>query len=94
MLDKIERIARIKRVENDVTNRFDRKRGFKEDRQNSKKKFSTTLQRAIDNDAEVASAATVQISDSAVYLQLTSTPSHSLFYRSGLTLHQLIGAAE
>ena len=30
MLDKIERIARIKRVENDVTNRFDRKSGFKE----------------------------------------------------------------
>ena len=91
MLDKIERIARIKRVENDVTNRFDRKRGFKDDT-NSKKKFSSALQKAVDESNE---AATVQISDSAAaYLQLTSTPSHSLFYMSGLSLNQLIDAVD
>ena len=92
MLEKIERIARIKRVENDVAKRFDRKSGYK-DEQNSKKKFSKTLQNAVDKSNEVA--ATVQLSDSvnmssAVSVHLTATPSHSLFYMSGLSLNQLI----
>ena len=91
MLDKIERIARIKRVENDVTNRFDRKSGFKEENPNSKKKFTNVLKRVVDEGNE---AATVQISESAAYLQLTSTASHSLFYMSGLSLNQLINAVE
>ena len=89
MLEKIERIARIKQSENDVSKRFDRKHGYKDER-DPKKRFSTTLQAAIerkDNDA-----ATVQLSPAAVAasVQLTSTPSHSLFYFSGLTLNQLV----
>ncbi len=89
MLEKIERVARVKHAENDVSKRFDRKNGYKDER-NPKKKFSNTLQAAIerkDNDA-----ATVQLSPAAVAasVQLTSTPSHSLFYFSGLSLNQLV----
>ncbi|MBR1729206.1 MAG: hypothetical protein IJ728_06740 [Selenomonadaceae bacterium] len=89
MLEKIERIARVKRAENDISKRFDRKHGYK-DEQKSKKKFSQTLQAAIDRRGN--EAATVQLSPAAVAasVQLTSTPSHSLFYFSGLSLNQLV----
>ena len=90
MLEKIERIARIKHTENDVSKRFDRKHGYKDER-NPKKKFSTQLQAAVER-REHNDAATVQLSPAAVAasVQLTSTPSHSLFYFSGLSLNQLI----
>ncbi len=89
MLEKIERITRIKPAENDVSKRFDRKHGYKDER-NSKKKFSQALQTAVEKREN--DAATVQLSPAAVAasVQLTSTPSHSLFYFSGLSLNQLI----
>ena len=93
MLEKIERIARIKPAENDTSKRFDRKQGYKDDR-NSKKKFSQTLQTAVDKRERerVNEAVTIQLSPAAVAasVQLTSTPSHSLFYFSGLSLAQLV----
>lgn len=91
MLEKIERIARIKPAENDTSKRFDRKQGYKDDR-NSKKKFSQTLQTAVEKRERVNEAATIQLSPAAVAasVQLTSTPSHSLFYFSGLSLAQLV----
>ena len=94
MLEKVERIARIKGIENDVTNRFDRKRGYK-DEQNSKKKFSKALQKAVEKN-EGDSAATVQLSGFSVAasVHLTATPSHSLFYLSGLSLNQLVLEAD
>jgi len=85
LLDKIERVARVKGVDNDVTKRFDRKRGYK-DESGSKKRFSQSLQTAIDKDA-----VDVQIStNAAVSLDLSRTATHSLFYQSGLSLYQLI----
>lgn len=91
MLEKIERIARIKPAENDVSKRFDRKHGYKDER-NSKKKFSQTLQTAVEKREKTNEAATIQLSPAAVAasVQLTATPSHSLFYFSGLSLAQLV----
>ena len=89
MLEKIERISRVKHTENDVSKRFDRKNGYKDER-NPKKRFSTQLQAAVERREN--DAATVQLSPAAVAasVQLTSTPSHSLFYFSGLSLNQLV----
>ena len=89
MLERIERISRVKRTENDVHDRFNRKHGYK-DEQNSKKKFSQVFKTAVDK--RIDEAATVQLSPASVAasVQLTSTPSHSLFYMSGLSLEQLV----
>ena len=91
MLEKIERIARIKPTENDVSKRFDRKHGYKDER-NSKKKFSSALQNAVEKREQTNEAATVLLSPASVAasVQLNNTPSHSLFYLSGLSLAQLV----
>ena len=91
MLEKIERITRIKHAENDVSKRFDRKHGYKDER-NSKKKFSSALQDAVEKKEHSNEAATVLLSPASVAasVQLNNTPSHSLFYFSGLSLAQLV----
>ena len=91
MLEKIERIARIKPAENDVSKRFDRKHGYKDER-NSKKKFSSALQNAVEKREQTNEAVTVLLSPASVAasVQLNNTPSHSLFYLSGLSLTQLV----
>lgn len=94
MLEKIERISRIKPAENDVSKRFDRKNGYKDDR-NPKKRFSNALQEAVDK-KETDEAATVLLSPASVAasVQLNNTPSHSLFYLSGLSLDQLVAESQ
>ncbi len=91
MLEKIGRIARIKPADNDVSKRFDRKNGYKDER-NPKKKFSNALQDAVDKREKIDEAATVLLSPMSVAasVQLNNTPSHSLFYLSGLSLDQLV----
>lgn len=79
-LGRIERVARVGAVDNDVTNSFRRNR--EEKKQESE--FHQMLTRNI-NKVERADAAEVKISDP--YLSEVSRMTHSLFYRQGVKLN-------
>ncbi|MBR5913699.1 MAG: hypothetical protein IKZ58_05015 [Selenomonadaceae bacterium] len=80
MIERIAKIARVKRVENDVGRRFDDRQ------QNSGKSFLDELNSAM---GKKARPKPVKISEPyAVDLQNTAT--QSLFYYSGLDLEALL----
>ena len=80
MIEKIEKIARVQRVDNDVGKRFD------ERRQSGNKSFLEELHQAMDKKNPRKPA---KISD-AYSLELTSTGTQSLFYYAGLDLEALL----
>ena len=80
MIEKIEKIARVQRVDNDVGKRFD------ERRQSNNKSFLEELHQAM---GKKNSRKPAKISD-AYSLELTSTGTQSLFYYAGLDLEALL----
>ena len=82
MIERIEKIARVKRVENDVGRRFDDRQ------QNGGKSFLDELNRAFGKKSVSKSA---KISEPYA-LELTSVGTQSLFYYCGLDLEALLPA--
>lgn len=80
MIEKVQKIARIKKIDNDVGRRFD------ERRQNNNKSFFEELNRAMDKKTAVKPS---KIPD-AYSLELTSPGTQSLFYYGGLDLEALL----
>ena len=91
MVEKIERIARVKGIESNADKRFNRKNGRNDD--SDKKKFESTLNAAVKRRAEPENR-----SNEAAQLELRNLPihsiaTHSLFYRMN-TLDELLAYAE
>ena len=80
MVERIQKIARVKKVENDVGRRFD------ERRQNGGKSFLEELNTAM---GKKTVAKETKIPD-AYALELTSTGTQSLFYYAGMDLEALL----
>ena len=80
MVERIQKIARVKKVENDVGRRFD------ERRQNGGKSFLEELNTAM---GKKNVAKETKIPD-AYALELTSTGTQSLFYYAGMDLEALL----
>ena len=86
MLDRVEKISRVARVNgvaHDNKHRFDSGRG----RRDEKNSFAEELQRVMNKKA--APVKKTEIPE-AYDLELTSCGTHSLFYASGLGLERLL----
>ncbi len=80
MIERIEKVARVKGVDYDVSRSFDRKEGYQDQK---KKKFSQILNQAVD---KKKSESNMPI---PYQLELSTRPTQSLFYQDGLNLNQL-----
>ncbi len=80
MIERIEKVARVKGVDYDVSRSFDRKEGYQDQK---KKKFSQILNQAVE---KKKSESTTPI---PYQLELSTRPTQSLFYQDGLNLNQL-----
>ena len=88
MVEKIEKVARVKGIDNDVSKRFDRKDG----RNNSgdRKKFESTLNAAIKRE----NALNARTDDSNVdTFEIRTFSTHSLFYHMH-SLDELLAYAQ
>ena len=81
MVERIERVARVKGVEYDVGRSFDRKEGYEE--QASGKKFSEYFRQARKNQTEVKSTV-----PEAYRLEI-GRATQSLFYEGGMDFRSL-----
>ncbi len=82
MVERIEKVARIKGVDYDVEHRFDRKEDYQDNR---KKKFAQTLNQAMSrNQAQEKNSMPIPYR-----LELNTRATQSLFYQDGLNLSQL-----
>ena len=86
MVEKIERVARVKGIENDVSRRFNRKNG-RGGNDGDKKHFESTLNSAVKRQA---AARTVGDTDS---FEIRTFATHSLFYRMN-SLDELLAYAQ
>ena len=91
MVEKIERIARVKGIESESDKRFNRKNGRNDD--GDRKKFESTLNAAIKRKTELETR-----TNDAAHLELRNMPlhsiaTHSLFY-SMHSLDELLTYAE
>ena len=82
MIEKIERIARVKRIDNDVGRPYD------DPRRNNGKSFLDELNSAM---GKKNNPSPIKISDPYA-LELTNTGTQSLFYYAGLDLEALLPA--
>ena len=86
MLDRVEKIARVARVNgiaNDNKHRFNSGRG----RRDETGSFAEELRRVMNKKAEPVKKTEIP---EAYNLELTSCGTHSLFYAGGLTLERLL----
>ncbi len=81
MVERIEKVARVKGVDYDVGRSFDRKEGYEE--KDSGKKFSEVFQKA--RNRQVAEPSSV----SAPYRLELSRATQSLFYEGGMDFRSL-----
>lgn len=79
MLDRIERIARVKGVDSGVGRSFERKEGYNENKKD-KRSFDKTLTKEMDKDVPSADKAGLNAMN-AYSLDISSRPTQSLFYR-------------
>ena len=86
MVEKIERVARVKGIENDVSRRFNRKNG--RGNGGDKKQFESTL-----NSAVRRQAATVKSVGDSDSFEIRTFATHSLFYRMN-SLDELLAYAQ
>ncbi len=82
MIERIERIARVKPVDDDVGRRFD-SRNHRDDKDNS---FLNELRQAMNK----KNAPKTSEIPAAYNLELTSIGTQSLFYSGGLSLEALL----
>ena len=83
-VERIEKVARVKSVDYDISRPFDRKEGY-EDRQDRQRAFKSMLQKAMKDTSSVSEE--VQIS--APYTVDCTRATQSLFYASGNPLGAL-----
>ena len=81
MVERIERIARVKGVEYDVERSFERKEGYQDSK---KKKFAQELNQAMQKNQKTESTMPIPYR-----LELNTRATQSLFYQGGLNLNQL-----
>ena len=84
MVDRIERVTKVKAVDYDIGRPFERKEGYNEQRR-GKRSFKHVLNHAIRQDAEEDAADGLP---EAYELEL-SRATQSLFYKDGLNLRVL-----
>lgn len=83
MLEKIEKISRVKSVDFDVGRRFDSRRHQGDDDSGS---FASELKRVLNKKTEKKPSEIPE----AYKLDITSSGTHSLFYFGGLDLNSLL----
>lgn len=81
MIERIEKVARVKGVEYDTDRPFQRKEGYQDSR---KKKFSQALNQAMQKKQQTNSTMPIPYR-----LELNTRATQSLFYQDGLNLSQL-----
>jgi hypothetical protein len=86
MLERIERVARIKGVEGRA---FERKEGYNEEKKN-KQAFKNALSKEMDKEVRPANEAGIGMAN-AYRLELSSRPTQSLFYREMVDLSNIEG---
>ncbi|SHK86220.1 hypothetical protein SAMN05216582_12130 [Selenomonas ruminantium] len=84
MLERIERVARIKGVEGRA---FERKEGYSEDKRN-KQSFKNALNNELDKEARLANEAGID-APGAYKLELSTHPTQSLFYKEYIDFREL-----
>lgn len=85
MVERIERVARVKGIESDANRFFERKEGYEDHRQ-GKKQFAKVLDREIEREERPANEAGAGIPN-AYKLDLLR-PTQSLFYVQGVDLRE------
>ena len=78
MLERIERVTRVKGIEMDVCRSFKRKEGYKEEK-GKKQEFSSVLKREMNKETKPANDGGPGV-PKAYALTLDSRPTHSLYY--------------
>ncbi|MCR5757241.1 MAG: hypothetical protein K6F95_04975 [Selenomonas sp.] len=79
MLERIERVSRVKGVESAVDRSFERKKGYR-DSQKDKQSFENTLNKEINKEVRPGNEAGIGVPN-AYHLELSARPTQSLFYR-------------
>lgn len=87
MLDRIERVSRVKSVESSIDRGFERKEGYKDSKKN-KQSFQKTLHREMDKEVRPANEAGIGVPN-AYRLELSSRPTQSLFYREMIDIRDI-----
>lgn len=87
MVERIERIARVKGIEKEFARSFERKEGFN-DGKRGQKKFADTLDRELAKEVRPANEAGKGVPN-AYSLELSSYPTQSLFYAGGMDFTKL-----
>lgn len=88
MLDRIERIARVKGVDSSVGRSFERKEGYNENKK--KQSFEKKLTQEMNKENDSADEAGLNV-PKAYRLDISSRPTQSLFYKE---LADIIGIEE
>lgn len=89
MLDRIERVARVKGVESSIDRSFERKQGYNDAKKN-KQSFENTLTQEMEKEVRPANEAGNGIPN-AYRLELSSRPTQSLFYREMVDISDIEG---
>ena len=89
MLDRIERVARVKGVESAIDHSFERKEGYNESKKN-KQSFEKALTKEMDKEVRPANEAGLGVPN-AYRLELSARPTQSLFYREMVDISDIEG---
>ena len=84
MLERIERVARVKGIEGRA---FERKEGYNEDKKN-KQSFKDVLSKEMDKEVRPGNEAGIGVPN-AYRLELSTRPTQSLFYREMVDLRDI-----
>lgn len=87
MLDRIERVSRVKSLESSIDRGFERKEGYNDSKKN-KQSFQKTLHREMDKEVRPANEAGIGVPN-AYRLELSTRPTQSLFYREVVDLSDI-----
>ncbi len=89
MLDRIERVARVKGVESAIDRSFERKEGYNESKKN-KQSFAKALTKEMEKEVRPANEAGLGVPN-AYRLELSARPTQSLFYREMVDISDIEG---
>ncbi len=89
MLERIERVARVKGVDSSVNHSFERKEGYN-DAKKHKQSFAHTLTKEMEKEVRPANEAGLGVPN-AYRLELSTRPTQSLFYREFVDLSGVEG---
>lgn len=89
MLDRIERVSRVKGMESAIDRAFERKEGYNESKKN-KQSFQKALAKEMDKEVRPANEAGIGVPN-AYRLELSTRPTQSLFYREMVNISDIEG---